>query len=61
MKRSNSFLTSYQLKLPLEKTIPVLKSRLSESMNFINMFDQASIHGTGLEVDLAVEHKIAMC
>ncbi|MFF2290862.1 hypothetical protein [Peribacillus butanolivorans] len=46
---------------PLEKTIPVLKSRLSESMNFINMFDQASIHGTGLGVDLAVEHKIAMC
>ncbi|MED3690164.1 hypothetical protein P4534_15320 [Peribacillus butanolivorans] len=47
--------------LPLEKTISVLKSRLSESMNFIIMFDQASIHRTGLGGDLAVEHKIATC
>ncbi|MFE4354241.1 hypothetical protein [Peribacillus butanolivorans] len=46
---------------PLEKNTLVLKSRLSESMNFINMFDQASVHRTGLGVDLAVEHKIAMC
>ncbi|MBK5461414.1 PadR family transcriptional regulator [Peribacillus sp. TH27] len=56
-----SFLTSHQLNLPLERTIPVRKSRLSENMNFINMFDQASIHGTCLGVDLAIEHKIAMC
>ena len=46
--------------LPLEKTIPALKERLTKNKNLIEILKQTPSHGVRSGVNLVVEHKITM-
>lgn len=46
--------------LPLSQALPALENRLIESQKTVNMLKQTPTHGSGIGVDLAIQHKIIM-